>query len=747
MQAFRMIVLGMAIVGVAASQAFAQQPPPTPPPSAGQSQQPPPKPTPTPTPAAAQPGYVETVTVVSATKAEQKLVDAPATMSVIGPKALEVAPSNNFADLLRAVPGVNITQLSARDVNITSRSATSSLATSQLAILDGRTLYQDFFGFVMWDFMPANLDEIKQIEVIRGPASAVWGANALNGVINVITKTPREMVGTSFLMGAGSFGRDFCPQSALGLKGCGQVANKARAGALVYANVTHAQAINDRWAYKLSVGTYQSDAFARPTGNIRGNTTGTQYPVYKNTGTTQPKVDVRFDYDGSNGQRWVFSGGRAGTDGIMHTGIGPFDISQGTTFTYGKVNYSKNALRVQAFMNALSGDAMNLLAVDTAGKPVTLDFNTKTFDLEVSNTKAFAGKHVLTYGGNIRYNKFDLSLATKENQRKEGGIYAQDEIFVNDHLRFVLGARVDKFTSIENPVFSPRAAVLVKPNENSTVRLSYNRAFRAPSAINNNLDTTITNALPLGAINPAYGAAIYRVPTTAVGNPDLKEERMDAFEVGYSASINRRVTLSAAYYYTKLKDEIFFTQTSTWGASPAPPGFPGLGPYPGEAIWAQFYAAAPQIRFPKNFTYLNLGVVKNQGVELGVDASLNSTTSAYVNYSYQKQPVPNFDLSELNLPPRHRFSIGANHSGPRFFGSASMSYAGEAFWQDVLDSRYAGTTPEQATINASVGFKWAGGKYSTSIKAINLFNDQVMQHIFSDVARRQVVGELRVNLK
>ena len=64
-------------------------------------------------------------------------------------------------------------------------------------MLDGRSLYQDFFGFVMWDFMPANLDEIKRIEVIRGPASAVWGANALNGVINVITKTPREMAGTS----------------------------------------------------------------------------------------------------------------------------------------------------------------------------------------------------------------------------------------------------------------------------------------------------------------------------------------------------------------------------------------------------------------------------------------------------------------------------------------------------------------------------------------------------------------------
>ena len=747
MKAYRTIVLGLAIVGVAGKLTSAQTPaPPATPPASpvAQGQQPPPKPTPTPTPTpmpAAEAGYVETVTVVSASKAEQKLVDAPATMSVIGPRALEVAPSNNYGDLLRSVPGVNITQLSARDINITSRAATSSLATSQLAILDGRTLYQDFFGFVMWDFMPSNLDEIKQIEVIRGPASAVWGANALNGVINVITKTPREMQGTSFVLGAGTFGRKYDVEP-----GSTPLTSQLRNGSLVYGSITHAQAINDRWAYKLTAGTYQSEPFARPSGRIRGNTTTNVYPTYKNTGTAQPKVDLRLDYDGDSGQRWSFSGGHAGTDGIMHSGIGPFDIRQGTTFSYGKANYTKGALRVQAFLNRLDGFATNLVALDTSGAPVTLDFNTKTFDLELSNTQAIAGKHVITYGGNLRFNKFNLSLATLEDSRKDGGAYVQDEIFMHDKVRLVLGIRGDKFSSIDGAVYSPRAALLIKPTPDSTIRLSYNRAFRAPSAINNNLNTVVTNALPLGAINPAYGAAIYRVPTTAVGNPNLNEERMDAFEVGYSAAINHRVILSAAYYYTKLKDEIFFTQTSTWTASPAPPGFPGLGPFPGSAVWAGFFAAAPQIRFPKEFTYLNLGEVKNQGIELGIDASLTGTTSAYVNYSWQKDPDPNFDISELNLAPNNRFSTGVTYSGSRLLGTASLSYAGEAFWQDILDARFVGTTRAQTTINASLGARWQGGRYTTTLKVINLTDRQMLQHVFSDVGRRQIVGELRVNL-
>src|SRR4029079_5213018 len=127
--------------------------------------------------------YEETV-VVSASKAEEKLINQPATMTVIGAQSIESAPTQNFAELLRTVPGMNITQVSARDINVTTRGATGTLATGQLALLDGRSLYQDFFGFVMWDFLPVNLNEIKQVEVIRGPASAVWGANALNGVVN-----------------------------------------------------------------------------------------------------------------------------------------------------------------------------------------------------------------------------------------------------------------------------------------------------------------------------------------------------------------------------------------------------------------------------------------------------------------------------------------------------------------------------------------------------------------------------------
>src|SRR6185295_6667189 len=125
------------------------------------------------------------------------LLNAPATMTVLTEDLIANMATHSVTDLLRLVPGLNTVQSSARDVNVTSRAATGTLSDSLLVLLDGRSIYQDFFGFVAWDFLPVDTTEIKQIEVIRGPASAVWGANAMTGVVNVITKSPREMQGTS----------------------------------------------------------------------------------------------------------------------------------------------------------------------------------------------------------------------------------------------------------------------------------------------------------------------------------------------------------------------------------------------------------------------------------------------------------------------------------------------------------------------------------------------------------------------
>jgi outer membrane receptor protein involved in Fe transport len=712
-----------------AAPATAQQPPAT---------QPAPKPEQPPDPAK----YEETV-VVSASRTEEKLINAPATMTVIGPQTIQSAPTQNFAELLRTVPGMNITQVSARDINVTSRGATGTLSTGTLALLDGRSLYQDFFGFVMWDFLPVNLNEIKQIEVIRGPASAVWGANALNGVVNVITKSPREMQGTSAVLGVGGFDR---PTPA-----AGDTTSPRGSGTLFYVSGTHAQAVNDRVAFKLSAGGYTQDPYGRQTtGTIPCDraevciTPRRAYPNYANQGTTQPKFDARVDYDYPDGRKLTISGGVAGTDGIMHTGIGPFDINSGSVMGYGKLNFTRKGFRAGFFTNVLNGDASNLLTTDasTPPNPIGFDFLTKTVDFEASNVQTFKDKHVVTYGGNLRFNTFDLSLAPDAENRTEGGGYIQDEMFLSRMFRLVVGARVDRFDYIDKAVFSPRVTFMMKPHDNQTVRLSYNRAYRSPSVINNFLNVTIAEPLNLGAFSPLLAGRIYPIPITSVGKQDLKQTSVDAYELGYSGVVaNGRAIVSAAFYVNKTKDDIFFTEVpgTRWTAANPPPNW-AFGFLPPQVI-----ALVPGGSFPARFTYLNFGKQTQKGFELGVNSTLNQYVGMFANYSYQAKPKANFALTELNLPAKNRFNVGFNFNRDRFLGDLNVTYSDSAFWQDVLDDRYHGTTENYTLVNGGFGVKWLNNRLTTSVKGTNLANQTIQQHVFGDIIKRSVVAELRVN--
>jgi outer membrane receptor protein involved in Fe transport len=687
------------------------------------------------------PIYTEAV-VVTASKVEQQIVNAPATVTVVSSDTIQSSPINNYAELLREVPGMNITQTSARDYNITMRGATSTLATSQLALLDGRSLYLDFFGFIAWDLVPVNAFELKQVEVIRGPASAIWGANALSGVINFISKTPRELDSNNVTMSVGGFNRDPEDGQDLGT------------GGLYSVNVTHARPLNERWAYKLSAGYYTSDAFSRPTGLIP-NGTGTEYPAFSNQGTSQPKFTGRVDYDDPDGNyKVVVEGGYSGTDGIIHTGIGPFDITA-LGLGYGTMRYSRGTFKFNFFTNILSGDANGLLAVGADGNPVPFAFDTQTYDFELGDVKTLGTRQVITYGGNLRRNNFDLSLAPLGNSRTEVGGYVQDEIFINDHFRWNIGVRVDKFANIDDAVASPRTALIFKPAPDHAIRASYNRAFRAPSLINNYLDTTIINQVNLGLINPAFAGRVYNFPVDAIGNQELVQESTDAVELAYTGVIKNRATISAAVYYTRNTDDIFFTQTARYRATSPPPGWTAaLAPLPPATALGVLEVLPPQCAsltepcttggLPSEFSYRNLGEVINKGVELGIDGAVNAALNVFANYSYQATPDPDFDISEVNLPPNNRVNLGFNFSQDRFLGNMSYTWVDDAYWQDVLDARYHGPTDSYSQVNGAFGVKWGGEKFVTTLKVINLFNEDIQSHVFGDILKRQVIGELRV---
>jgi iron complex outermembrane receptor protein len=643
-------------------------------------------------------GRVEEVMVVTASRVERLVHDVPAAVSVITAADLAQMPADDYGDILRNVPGMNVTQISARDIQVTARGSTNSLATSQLVLLDGRSLYLDFFGFVMWDFLPVDVTEIKQIEAVRGPGSAVWGANAMSGVINLITKRPREMQGTTVVLGGGDRGT-------------------------VLGSIMHA-GYRERLGYKVSASYYRQDAFDRPTGVVPG--TSTPYPVFQNEGTEQPKVDLRLDYDISESSFVSLSGGHAATDGLVHSGLGPFNMESSSSMSYLKADWSRGALRVGAFANFLDADSANLLAIGLNGRPIEFGFKTNTFNLDASNTTVIGDRHIVTYGATARHNEFDLSIAPAGRERDEYGAFLQDEILFGK-ARWVVGARVDNIDPIGS-VVSPRTAFLFSPVPNQTVRVSFSRAFRAPSLINNFLDTAILNLVTLPTGPYVFG-------TAAMGNPTLTEERMDAYEVGYVATLPRNVVLSASVYRNKTDGSTDFYAASYYSAANPPAGWP---------LPVQFLDAPPlRNALPALFSYRNVGQVVDKGLELALNARAFGGWSWFANYSYQADPeVRGIPANEINVPPSHRANIGGGWDSGTWFVNTNVNYQSEAIWRDVLDARYWGPTESFASVNAATGVRLTD-RATLSVTANNLLDERIQQHVFGDVIGRKVTAKLQ----
>ena len=669
---------------------------------------------------------VEEIIVVTASRTEQTLAESPAAISVLTAKDIESIPADDYGDLLRNVPGLNVSQTSARDVNMTSRGSTNTLSTSQLVLLDGRSLYLDFFGFVMWDFLPVNPSEIKQIEAVRGPGSAVWGANAMTGVVNLITKRPKEMVGTSILLGGGELGT-------------------------LYGGLTHA-GVSNNFGYKVSVGYYEQDPYERPV--IPG------VQNFENSGTEQPKADIKLEWDLSDDSFLSAGAGYAGTDGIIHTGIGPFDIKKGSDLSYAKLDWNKQAIRVGVFANFLEADSSNLVSVGTDGQPLGFKFSTDTYNFDIGNTTVLGTHNIFTYGGNYRTSSFDLEIAPEGTDKDEWGVFVQDEILLGDKVRWLIGGRYDDIDPIDG-VFSPRTSLIFNPAPHHTFRVSYNEAFRSPSVINNYLDATIlVGSPPLVLPAHAQGPSLF-------GN-DLVEEHLTAYEVGYVGTFDNGLTLTLAAYRNKIKDSIDFYTARYYGG---PTNLPiGLIPAPLPPTTAFCFLIPPTPRpfapanlqgcppvgvvagiplvgfaglFPSDFSYRNIGKTTDQGVELSLQQRIGNNWSWFANASWQDDPefegIDDAETSQ-NRAPTWRANLGVSFDQGFFFVNANANYQDEAYWADVPLA--VGTTDAFTQVNLAVGFRFLDERMTLQVIGSNIFDEEIQQHYFGDIISRKVTGQL-----
>ncbi len=238
------------------------------------------------------------------------------------------------------------------------------------------------------------------------------------------------------------------------------------------------------------------------------------------------------------------------------------------------------------------------------------------------------------------------------------------------------------------------------------------------------------------------------LPVQAVGNPLLDKEKLDAIEVGYVGTFGNGVTLTVSIYENETSDLTDFFTADHYSPFNPPPGWPVF------IVGTPIPAVPPEV-FPRVQSYRNVGEVVDTGIEIGFSKRpRNSPWSYFLNYSWQDEPditgidierLPNGELVEaLGTPPEHRANFGFSYDGAKYFFNLNANYVDEAFWTDVLDSRFWGPTDSFTQINVGLGVRLANDRYTFSVNGTNVTDEDIMQHVFGDIIPQKFTGQLVV---
>lgn len=471
--------------------------------------------------------------VTSVSRKEQQVNRVAAAVSVLSSEDLRRLGVRSLAEALRAVPGFEVAQLDSYTWAVSARGFNSQFSNKLLVLIDGRSVYNTFFSGVYWDMQDTFFPDIERIEAIRGPGGTVWGANAVNGVVNVITKSARDTLGG---YAYGSVGTE-----------------RIGAGGLRYG----LELGKDAWARVYLKG-YEWDATRTMDGDSAGDEWWTYQGGFRTDWETSSQDTLTFQGDAFNGDR--------GDETVVLDLDPPFLIPhEGSIHTAGWNLLGRwtrdlgqdSDLQLQAYYDHTERDE----------RLVTIQRD--ALDLDFQHHFSPLAGHDVVWGLGYRLNitqiqghgLLEYEPMTRNDQLFSG--FLQDEItLVEDRLYAVLGTKLEHndYTGFE---YQPSARIRWHAAENQTVWGAVSRAVRNPSRAARDTNTLPLFVVPNPPNPPSLGAL--------VGNPDQESEDLLAFEAGYRVTPVKDVELDLALYYNKYRHLVTF--------NPGTP-FPRLQPQP-----------------------------------------------------------------------------------------------------------------------------------------------------------------------
>lgn len=395
--------------------------------------------------------------IVSASRRREKVLDAPASVAVVESDAVQSQRGLSAADYIVGLAGVDNAQTGLFQANTVARGFNNVFSGTLLTLVDNRISRVPSLRFNAHHFIPITNHDVDRVEVVLGPGSALYGPNSANGVMHIITRSPFGSEGTSVSVMGGE--RDLRKLS-----------------------FRHA-ATTEQFGVKLSGQYFSGTDWEHEDPEevrLRGRNPR-DYDVSRISG--ELRLDVRPTEDLTG----IFSTGFARINSIEMTGIGAGQADGWANyFVQGRVLFKD--IFVQAFHNASDAGDTKLLRTND---PIV---DTSTFTvLQAQHSLSVADRSRITYGVDGLFTRpstggtINGANETRDNI-DEFGAYAQGEINLNEQLTVLGAARWDDHNHVDERVFSPRGAVVFKPDPLQTFRLTYNRAFSTPSAGNFFLD-------------------------------------------------------------------------------------------------------------------------------------------------------------------------------------------------------------------------------------------------------------------
>ncbi len=438
-------------------------------------------------------------TVITAGRTEQSIERSPATITVISSEEIEASGALTLPDLLRFVPGIDVMSITSSHSELNARGLNQLLSNKMLVLVDGRSVYFDFYGGVIWQGLPILLSQIDRIEIVRSPGSALYGANAFSGVINIITKKPRQLRGGHLQVQGGEYG------------------------------TLYTSAVQGGWEgdteYRVSLGTRKNNSFKKTDESSEDVVLGNIYIEQRYGKDTRISVEAGL----SRGQI------------VQVVRIDETKFEATTTFA--KMNLEHGSFKLQTFWNR--GDQLGG-AFFPPDDDVDILYN--TFDVEAQHMLNIGRKNTFIYGGTYRFNTIESNIIDKDHEENLEAAYVQNEFRPISEVSLLAGARIDNHP-IVGINFSPRGSIIYSPTIHHTIRFSVGKAFRNPSFTDSyfHLITPITPPFPGGPDK-----------LSLEGSTDLESEKITTYEIGYMYFPGYRLRMEIDLFMYSFKDYIAF---------------------------------------------------------------------------------------------------------------------------------------------------------------------------------------------